>query len=53
VNTHAEIQLTLLHTTVQRGDVEMVELLLRYGAHIEARESQFTAALHYTCAKGH
>jgi ankyrin repeat protein len=46
VYTHAESQLTPLRTIAQRGDVEMVELLLRHGAHIEARESQFMAALH-------
>jgi len=32
---------------------EMVELLLRHSEHVEARESLFMAAMHYTCAKGH
>ncbi|KAF2232592.1 ankyrin, partial [Viridothelium virens] len=40
---------TVLHFAVLNGDISNVDLLLQYGAEIEAQDCRGETALHYAC----
>ncbi|KAL8687748.1 MAG: hypothetical protein Q9218_006172 [Villophora microphyllina] len=43
---------TPLHTAAMNGDEAMIELLIRHGAHLEAKDGELMTPLHYACEAG-
>ncbi|KAL8991971.1 MAG: hypothetical protein Q9169_007483 [Polycauliona sp. 2 TL-2023] len=43
---------TPLHKAAANGDEAMVDLLLRHGAHMEAKDAELMTPLHYACEAG-
>ena len=42
-----------LHWAADRGDVEIIELLLEKGSDVNSQDSEGQSALHYACSVGH
>ncbi|KAL8949562.1 MAG: hypothetical protein Q9222_004336 [Ikaeria aurantiellina] len=43
---------TPLHAAAQNGDESMTELLIKHGAHMEAKDGELMTPLHYACEAG-
>ncbi|KAI4103194.1 MAG: hypothetical protein L6R37_003948 [Teloschistes peruensis] len=43
---------TPLHTAAKNGDEAMIDLLIRHGAHLEAKDGELMTPLHYACEAG-